>query len=68
MAYLYNQAGKVLDSSDIDDRIDEGFEDFEEDTSAADIQEINAPSDEIPLPKLPQAASDSESVVSLTLH
>ena len=67
VAYLYNQAGKVLDSSDIDNDIDEGFEDFEEDTSVADMQEMVTPSDELALPKLPQTASDSESVVSLIL-
>ena len=49
VAYLYNQAGKALDSSDID----EDIKDFEEATSVADIQERNAPSDELTLPKLP---------------
>ena len=67
VAYLYNQAGKVLNPSDIDIDIDEGFEEFEEDTSVADMQEMVNPSDELALPKLPQTASDSESMVSLKL-
>ena len=42
VAYLYQQAGKVLESSNLDDSIDEGFEDFEDDTSV-DTEEVVAP-------------------------